>query len=639
MAKRSLATMAIAVSMIGACMAPAWSQAPAGKAAHAIDLDAAPNGGAAPDPLTPAEVIGPAPTAPGAPTVLTDAKPTDEVDPIVTLVRQRLGAPQGNAADREDYAGLVAFYGATANPVWTGKDGFTKRAHEAMAEIRKADDWGLKAAAFELPGALPGSPAAEVLADAEIKLGIAVLKYGRHARGGRLDPPSISRLFDQKPTIYDPKTLLQAIAAADAADAYLRGLHPQHPQFERLRQALLAVRGVKPDDPAPVVKIPAGPAIKPGQEHAQIALLRQRLATPAEGDVKDTLYDDALATAVKAVQVQAVMDPTGVINAATRTALNGVERPTSAGNAQRLIVNMERWRWMPQNLGDFYVWDSVPDQMASVYDGGKQVLSEKMVVGKATSPTPIFSADMQFVIFHPSWGVPPGIKSYELAPALRSAGGGWFFSSGASAVLKAHGLRVSRGGRPIDPDSINWSNVDIHSFDFTQPPGPTNVLGIVKFRFPNKHDVYMHDTPERHLFGGAVRAFSHGCMRVQNPIKLAEVLLARDKGMSAEQVQEYVRRGGEIKLTTPIPVHITYFTTVVDDAGKVHQRPDLYALDSRVASKLEGQAVHLASAAAERPDAPPTGEQQPARASAKSRTKQKAASSQTFNPFAAIFGN
>ena len=153
------------------------------------------------------------------------------------------------------------------------------------------------------------------------------------------------------------------------------------------------------------------------------------------------------------------------------------------------------------------------------------------------------------------------------------------------------------------PNSINWSNVDIHSFDFQQPPGPTNVLGIVKFRFPNKHDVYMHDTPERHLFGGAIRAFSHGCMRVQNPVKLAEVLLAHDKGLSTEQVQEYVRRGGEIKLTTPIPVHVTYFTAVVDDAGKLHYRPDIYGLDSRVASKLEGQSVNLVTATIDKPEA------------------------------------
>ena len=208
-------------------------------------------------------------------------------------------------------------------------------------------------------------------------------------------------------------------------------------------------------------------------------------------------------------------------------------------------------------------------------------------------------------------------------------------------MLRSYNLRVSRGGHPVDPDSINWSNVDIHSFDFQQPPGPTNVLGIVKFRFPNKHDVYMHDTPERNLFGGAIRAFSHGCMRVQNPIKLAEVLLAHDKGLSTEEVQGYVRRGGEINLTTPIPVHVTYFTAVVDDTGKTHYRPDIYALDSRVASKLEGQTVQLVTSAidkpeAAKPEAAQTGEQ-PGRP--KQRAKQKAAASPSYNLFTAIFGN
>ena len=234
---------------------------------------------------------------------------------------------------------------------------------------------------------------------------------------------------------------------------------------------------------------------------------------------------------------------------------------------------------MPPNLGPFYVWDSVPEQMTTVYKDGKPVLTEKIVVGKPSSPTPIFSADMLLVIFHPSWGVPPGMKVHELLPQLKSAGGGWFFcGGGASSVLKAHDLILSRGGQPVNPDSVNWNNVDIRTYDFTQPPGPKNLLGIVKFRFPNKHDVYMHDTPERHLFNGPSRTFSHGCMRVQNPVRLAEVLLAHDKGWGTEKVAEYVRRGGEIKLTTPIPVHVGYFTAIVDDErqgqlSRRHLRP------------------------------------------------------------------
>jgi murein L,D-transpeptidase YcbB/YkuD len=529
------------------------------------------------------------------------------VDPIVAQVRERLSAaaPRSNEGDREDYNGLIAYYGRVNQSIWTGTDGLTASAVAAIDEIRKADDWGLKASAFDLP-AVGASPTSEALAEAEIKVAVAVLKYARHARGGRVEPSSVSRMFDQRPVIYDPESLLVAVAASPAVDAYLRDLHPKHPQFERLRQAMLAARngGREEDTPEPTVRIPDGPAIKPGKDHAQVALLRQRLAVPVPAGGRETAYDAALVEAVKARQRKHGLTASGTLNRATRAALNGTETRSSSGEiVQRLIVNMERWRWMPDKLGAIYVWDSIPDQMTSVVQDGKVVLSEKIVVGKLSSPTPIFSADMQFIIFHPSWGVPPGMKANELGPQLRSTGG-WLFGTSASSVLRAHGLQVSYAGRPIDPDSVNWASADIRNFDFVQPPGPTNVLGIVKFRFPNKHDVYMHDTPERHLFGGATRAFSHGCMRVQNPVRLAEVLLAADKGWSPDKVAEYVRRGGEIRLDTPIPVHVTYFTAVVDDAGKVAHHGDLYGLDRRVASALEGRTVNLAVSSAETGPAP-----------------------------------
>jgi murein L,D-transpeptidase YcbB/YkuD len=563
MVRRLHLAIAVAMPMLGGLAAPAWCQAT--KAAAASALDPAPS--ATPDPLTPPQVNTPPPTAPGVPGIASEgAKPASETDPIVALVRQRLAAavpPSRNAGDRDDYAGLVAFYAQHAGEaVWTTSSGFTTRATQALSEIRKADDWGLKASAFDLPALAEGATA-EALAEAEIKLGLAVLKYGRHARGGRVEPLSVHRIFDQKPTIYDPKTLMLAVAASSAVDAYLRDLHPKHPQFERLRQALLAARAAKSEDAPPA-------NAKPGE------------------------------------------------------------------SIQRLIVNLERWRWMPPDLGPFYVWDSVPEQMTMVYKDGRQLLAEKIVVGKPSSPTPIFSADMLLVIFHPSWGVPPGMKVHELLPQLKAAGGGWFFSSGASAVLRGHDLLLSRGGQPVNPDSVNWATADIRSYDFTQPPGPKNLLGIVKFRFPNRHDVYMHDTPERHLFGGSTRVFSHGCMRVQNPVRLAEVLLAHDKGWGTDKVQEYVRRGGEIKLTTPIPVHITYFTAVVDDDGKLHYRPDVYGMDGRTATALEGRAVHLAAAPTDTRE-PTAKAERPA--SKKAPVAKKTASPGAFNPFAIFSGN
>ena len=537
---------------------PAYSQTGKQEARPALEWDAAPSPeSGAPDPLAPPHFDTPAPLAPGVLTVAPQASEPAEADPLVIAVRQHLAArsvPRG-AGDREDQAALIAFYAERTRSVWIERDGLSEQAKLAMAEISKADDWGLKATAFELP---PIAPSTDVdgLSGAEIALSLAVLKYARHARGGRLDPPSVSRKFDQRPRVYEPKSVMLGIAGSGSADAYLRGLHPKHDQFVRLQRALMVARSA------------------------------------AAGE-------------------------------------------DSAQNVQRIVANMERWRWMPGDLGAFYVWDSIPEQIARVIDNGKVVFAEKIVVGRPTTPTPIFSADMLFIIFHPSWGVPAGIKTQELWPQLRDSGGGWFSTKPlASSVLSAHGLQVTRGGVPVDPDAIDWARVDIRTYDFVQPPGPSNVLGVVKFRFPNKHDVYMHDTPERHLFGNGLRAFSHGCMRVQNPVQLAEVLLAHDKGLSVAQVQGYVKRGGEIRLMTPIPVHVTYFTVTVDEHDNARYFTDVYGLDSRVASALEGQPITLRTSGTTEDPVVRTG---PA-ARSKSRVR-RADKPPSNSPFAAIFGN
>ncbi len=575
------------------------------------NLDAAAGKSAAPDPLAPPEQDGPAPLAPGAPSAKPADKPADvaqapvpEPDSIAAHIIARLANAGGKTDARDDVTGLNAFYHETkGQPVWTSKDGFTPNALKAIREIRNADDWGLDASAFQLP-ANPGAEAAkETSAEAEIKLSLAVLKYARHARGGRLDPPSISDVIDRRPHIYDPKSVLQAIASAESADAYLRGLHPKSEQFKRLRQALAALnRGGGGASP---LRVPAGPNFKPGDEDPQIGLIRKRLGAAEEGP-RDTVYDTALLASVNRYQKEHGLDVTGIIDRKLRSSLNEAGGGSADEKRMRILVNMERWRWMPDSLGDFYVWDSIPEQLTRVFDHGKMTLMERIVVGKPVTPTPTFSANMQFIIFNPEWGVPDGIKVNEIAPKLRRAGGGgggdfMFFGGGgggSSEVLqRMGGLRVSVNGHEVDPDSVDWSNVDIRRYQFIQGAGARNVLGVVKFRFPNKHDVYMHDTPDRHLFNSGLRAFSHGCMRTQNPVHLAEVLLAHDKGYSAAQVHEMVESGvtNEIKLTSVIPVHVAYFTAEVDDQGQVRNFSDVYGLDAKVASALRGQPVHFAS--------------------------------------------
>jgi murein L,D-transpeptidase YcbB/YkuD len=574
------------------------SQAAAAKPSAIMALDAAPNA-AAPDPLTPPDPSGPAPKAPGAPDKPVEAAQVPAPDPVVTQILALAGKAGGRSDAREDASALNAFYTEMkGSPVWTSPEGFTPKAVKVIHEIKNAGEWGLDASAFQIP-ANPGAGAKpEAVAEAELKLSLAVLKYARHARGGRLDPPSLSPIIDRRPHIYDPKSVLEAISTNDAPDAYLRGLHPKHEQFKRLRQALISLN--KGGGVGPAQQIPAGPDFRPGDDNPQIALIRKRLGVPADGP-RETSYDTNLLQAVNRYQREHGLDATGIIDRKLRASLNEGTGGSVDEKRLRLIVNMERWRWMPDNLGEFYVWDSITEQYTRVFDHGKIALMEKIVVGKPTTPTPTFSANMQFVIFNPEWGVPDGIKVNEIAPRLKSAGGGggfFFFGGGGSSEIlqRLGGLRVSMNGRPVDPDSVDWSHVDIRRYQFIQGAGGKNVLGVVKFRFPNKHDVYMHDTPDRHLFGSAPRAFSHGCMRTQNPVHLAEVLLAHDKGLSPAQIHDMVASGqtNEIKLTSEIPVHVVYFTADADERGEVRYYPDLYGLDSRVAAGLRGEPVHFA---------------------------------------------
>ena len=396
----------------------------------------------------------------------------------------------------------------------------------------------------------------EVVAETETKLTLTVLKYARYARGGRIrDPSRISELLDYTPPVRPPKLVLADIAATDAPDAYLRSLHPKHEQFEKLRQLLLTLRHSDG-----------------GKEEVK-----------QSSDNKDKWI-----VSIVNLQESGPHD------------LDGQPKPESASaEIDRILINMERWRWMPEQLGKLYVWDNVPEALTRIVKDGKIIHTDKIIVGQPTWPTPSFSADMTMIVFHPTWSVPEGIKAKELGPILRkSSGGGLFgiFGGGysANAVLEAYQLRAYINGRQVDGNSVDWGSVDMRAVSFQQPPGPKNPLGDVKFMFPNKHDVYMHDTPERNLFVKSFRALSHGCMRVEHPRRLATVLLAEDKGWSEAKVGSlFTGDSQEVRLSTHIPVHVTYFTAMVDYEGKLRTFGDLYGLDDRVGAVLFGRRVRF----------------------------------------------
>ena len=444
-------------------------------------------------------------------------------DPIVAEIRLKLQDPvlrKGAAAD--DLAALEAYYGERSGPpLWITTVGFSARAGTLIAEIQKAGDWGLAPEAFDLPPASDLPATTEAQAIDEIKLALAILKYARFAKGGRVSPARISALFDQKPNLRDPKVVLSEIAASASSGAYLTSLHPKQEQFENLRRSL--------------VKAVA--------------------ASKARG-----------------------------------------RKPGSDALVQRLIVNMERWRWMPPELGSFYVWNNVPAFTARVIKNGKSIYVEKAIVGQVKYATPIFSAEMRSIVFHPDWTVPETIKLEDLQPRLRQTRGGVPDVS----VLRANKLSVSYQGRPVDAETVDWERANILSYTFTQAPGPDNVLGTLKFNFPNRHAIYMHDTVQPALFNEAVRTLSHGCIRVHQPDRLALLLLAEDKGWSEQQVKDLLAKGSNsvVSLSRPVPVHLTYFTMAFDGVGRLQTFADVYGLDKKMAQALFGKSELLAADAA-----------------------------------------
>ena len=554
---------------------------------------------------------------PNAPTTL-----ITRIEPIRVAIQNRLSTPL-NASERRkrEQGTLVEYYSVPTKPLlWIDDNGLTDGAKSVMEEIARADEYGLHAANYELPKPGDFGPddvtSVDGLADAEVKISLAVLRYAQDARGGRIKPASLTKNLDPTLALPDPLEILDTMASRADPVIYLRSFHPSQPQFEALRQKLLEIRR-EAETPKPSIIIPEGPVLKKGVEHAHVAVLRKRLEVSSD-DGNESLYDELLHEAVRSFQTEHGIGiaPDGIVGASTRRALNKQSQEKLA--TQRLIVlNMERWRWLPHDLGSLYVYVNVPEFIARVIKNGTVIQASRVVVGKPDTQTPIFSDAMQEVVFGPYWNVPTSIKVEEIRPYL-SEEAPWFLGGGGwnTSVFRRHGLRIRYGGQEVDPGTIDWNQADIRNLEIFQPPGPDNVLGRVKFVFPNKHDVYMHDTTQKELFAKAIRAESHGCVRVQNPDELAAILLDYDQGWSAARVESAIQNGYDqhVALSRKIPVHITYFTLWVNDDGSMSNFGDLYGHDARMATALFGDSIGFAypRSAKKVPAAPlPRGNQGP----------------------------
>lgn len=491
------------------------------------------------------------------------------------------GAATAAEADREV---LRAYYGQPdAKSIWVGEQGPNDLARAVAAELGRAGDFGLDAADYRLPAL--GDREATDAAMIELAFGLAVLKYARHAKGGRVDPASVRHQLN-RPAVADPADVLAAARSSGDAALYLRSLHPQHPQFAALRDKLAALKAAK--DQRSQTALPDGPVLRRAESHAQVALLRKRLAVAAPASAADAaMFDEDVETAVRAFQRQKGLSADGIVGPGTRSALNG---ETDQTLILKLLVNMERWRWLPDDIASgagIYVWANIPEFRVRVVKAGKVVFDERAIMGKVDKQTPVFSDQMEWIEFHPTWFVPNSIKVEDILPSLRRP---------TSRIMERYHLSLDCGRHGRDPAAIDWNSVDIRTCSVTQPAGDKSVLGDFKFKFPNEHDVYMHDTQTVRLFNADTRTFSHGCIRVRNPRRLAEILLGNDKGMTPAQIGAILdgpRRVHQEDFVKPVPVHITYFTTFVDDDGALKTRPDYYGHDRRLAEALTGQGERL----------------------------------------------
>ncbi|HZC97005.1 MAG TPA: L,D-transpeptidase family protein, partial [Bradyrhizobium sp.] len=366
------------------------------------------------------------------------------------------------------------------------------------------------------------------------------------------------------------------VATAKDSSAALEGYNPPHKLYRELKKKLAELRG---QGEGPVVQIADGPALtfKPGTkkqpgvavEDPRVPQLRAKLGIAENAD--DTHYDAKVAAAVRKYQEGAELKATGVLDDRTVKAINSPKRDRQIDT---VIVNMERWRWLPRQLGaaaigNAYVILNIPDYTLKVMHNGAAVWTTKVVTGKpGIHATPLLTETMKFITVNPTWNVPPSIIYNEYLPALAQD----------PTVLQRMGLRLERA-----------RDGSIH---ISQPPGEANALGRIRFNFPNKFLVYQHDTPDKNLFARDERAFSHGCMRVQNPDQYAATLLnltMPSDHYTPDKIRSmYGSSEIDLKFPTPIPVNITYQTAFVDDAGKLQIRKDVYGRDATMLALLKG---------------------------------------------------
>jgi murein L,D-transpeptidase YcbB/YkuD len=491
--------------------------------------------------------------------------PDEALPPLNAAIKSALDKREAaeirgpNAAERRKEREAIAFFYIAHEfaPVWS-VDGVPVAAVDpVIARLTHASDDALTLTSP--PAVLKATGTPDEIAASELALSDAVVAYARQASGSRVEPTSIAPLIGLKPTLVDATEALETVAAAgaDAGDR-LRAFNPSEPRYVALRTKLMELRAAHA--PATASTIPAGPDLKVGMRDPRVPLIRSRFSLDGSstGAPQDLRYDTEVAAAVAGFQKANGLPASGNLTKRTIAALSGGHPSRLEG---QLVANMELWRWMPHDLGADHIEVNVPDFAVSVFHDGVAVSHNRVVVGKKDTPTPLFSNAMQVVIVNPVWNVPESIIKKEMLPKLAEDPG--YLDRLGYKVVEKHGRLTVQ-----------------------QPAGEKNALGRIKFIFPNDYAVYLHDTPSKALFATAKRAYSHGCVRVDQPFRFAETVLGPDKWSEKRLKGMLGDKERYVSLPKPLPIHIEYFTASVDSGGHLDLRDDVYDYVRRVALVL-----------------------------------------------------
>jgi L,D-transpeptidase YcbB len=488
--------------------------------------------------------------------------------------------------DTEIWADVQRFYAARRYArLWTDGSGSERNTERALALAAAAEQHGLdperyRLAGPELVGLAPSdadaTSGAERRARFDVALTTAVLRLARDVATGAIDPREIDRSWNAERTAPDlVAALLRTFdKRSPTIAAYLADVAPRHPEYVALQHALAGLKQQRAEQwaavPYGILRVHSKARV--ARSDVSVAALRRRLAGQGYlSQVDGGSYDEAVRDAVRRFQDHYGVKATGRVDEATLRALN-VPLPQRIAQVE---ATLERWRWMPDDLGSRHLLVNVPSFELVAREGGRRVMDIRVVVGKRGNETPLFSDQMTHLVFSPYWNIPETIALAETVPAVVRD----------PEYLSRNNMEVvTASGRVVPEETIPWDDVRaLKRLSFRQRPGRGNALGHVKFMFPNQHNVYIHDTPADALFARVGRAFSHGCVRVEEPEALARYLLREQPQWTPQAILAAMRAGEErhVKLVGAIPVHIVYFTAWVDANGGLHFRDDVYGYDAR----------------------------------------------------------